>query len=332
VGIHVLLLVLGLALPSHAADKVPLSVGALSVAGDPIDQIIQRFKIGLDRIAPDRFETKLLIRGQAGGEEALMSAVRRGRMNMASFTGSGMSAVVPEFSVTMAPYLFASYGELDFVLDHFLAEPLWRLAEDQNLHVFGWLDDGWISLYAKDPLLVPKDVNGYPMRAWQVPTSHIFFETLGADTIGMSFPDLIPALQTGLVRGSEIAPMFYDVVGMAEHAPHYILTQHAYNTGVLAANKEWLDSLKEDERNAVIAAVPDKIIARALLRGGVPANYASMKAQGAIIHALTERQQARWAAATKPAHEALLQDLGPQARALYALIQEGKTAYANSLQ
>jgi len=322
---------LALAVASPSAAQKPLSVGALSVAGDPIDQIVQLFKTKLEREAPGRFDIRLLVRGETGGEEALMSAVRRGRMTMASFTGSGMSAVVPEFSLIMAPYLFSSTDELDFVLDHYLAEPLWALAEQRNLHVFGWLDDGWVSVYAKDPLLYPEDVRGYAMRAWQVPTSRLFFETLGADTIGMPFPDVIPALQTGLIGGSEIAPMFYDVVGMAEHAPHFMLTRHAYNTGVLAANKNWFDSLPDADRAAVAAAVPNKHTARALLRDGVTAYYESMTAQGATVHTLTERQRQRWVDATLPAHDALLEELGPRARDLYDIIQNGKRAYAASI-
>lgn len=323
-------LALPLVIASPVAAQTPLSIGALSVAGDPIDQIIQLFKTRLEREAPDRFDIKLLVRGETGGEEALMSAVRRGRMSMASFTGSGMSAVVPEFSLIMAPYLFSSTDELDFVLDHYLAEPLWALAEERNLHVFGWLDDGWVSIYAKDPLLLPEDVEGYAMRAWQVPTSRLFFETLGADTIGMPFPDVIPALQTGLIGGSEIAPMFYDVVGMAEHAPHFVLTRHTYNTGVLAADKNWFDSLPETDRASIVAAVPDKHTARALLRDGVAAYYESMKMQGATVHTLTDRQRKRWVDSSLPAHEALLQELGPRARELYDIIQDGKRAYAAS--
>ena len=322
------MLILVLACSSGSIAKTPLSGGALSVAGDPIDQVWQLFTAGLEREAPGAFDLKLLIRGETGGEEALMSAVRRGRMNMGSFTGSGMSAVVPEFSLIMAPYLFNSYEELDFVLDTYLADPLWTMAAERNLYVFGWLDDGWLNLYAKDPLLAPEDLAGYPMRAWQVPTSRLFFETLGADTIGMAFPDFIPSLQTGLVNGSEIAPMTYDVRRLAEHAKHYVVTRHAYNTGVLAANKSWIDSLAPVERAAVIAAVPDKETVRALLRDGVPGYYASMKAQGAVVHQLNDSQRQRWAEASQPAHETLLQELGPNARALYAIIQEGKRAFA----
>jgi len=316
--------------PFGAAAKIPISGGALSAAGDPIDQVWQMFRAGLEREAPGKFDIKFLIRGETGGEEALMSAVRRGRMHVASFTVSGMSAIVPEFSVIMMPYLFASYEELDFVLDNFLAEPLRVLAAEKNLHVFGWLDDGWLNLYAKDPLLSPKDLDGYPMRAWQVPSSRVFFETLGADTIGMPFPDIIPSLQTGLIKGSEIAPMTYDGMGLAAHARHYVLTRHAYNTGLLVANKSWIESLVPAERTALIEAVPDKLTARALLRDGVPNYYESMVAQGAVIHALTEDQRARWVVATRPVHEALLQTLGQRARDLYEVIQDGKSAFRDS--
>ena len=323
-----ILLFLVLLWSASSSAGTPLSGGALSIAGDPIDKIWRLFKTDLERDTPDTFDIKLLIRGELGGEEALMSAVRRGRINMGSFTVSAMSSIVPEFSLVMAPYMFQSYAELDFVLDHYLSEPFSRMATDRGLYILGWLDGGWINLYAKDPIIRPGDLVGYPMRAWQVPTSHLFFETLGADTVVMPFPDLIPSLQTGLVRGSEIGPMTYDGIGMAEHAPHYVLTQHAYNTGVFAVNKMWFDSLKESERAAIVAAVPDKRLARALLRDGVSKYYESMLAQGAIIHKLTDAERAQWVKASLPTHDVLLEELGSRARALYDIIDVGKLAFA----
>ena len=143
-----LLVLLLLLIHPWALAETTVTVGTLSVAGDPIDQFWQRFKANLERESPNLFQLKLFIRGELGGEEALLSAVRRGRVQMASFTVSGMSAVVPEFALLRSPYLFESDEELDFVLDHYLSAPLWKLAERENLQVLGWLDDGWMSLYA----------------------------------------------------------------------------------------------------------------------------------------------------------------------------------------
>ena len=324
-------LLMAVLLAQGAVAQIPVTAGTLSVPGDPIDEVWQRFKRGLAREAPDQFELKLFIRGELGGEEALMSAVRRGRVQLGSFTVSGMSAVVPEFAIIRLPYLFNSDEELDFVLDNFLAEPLWALAEQRNLQVLGWLDDGWMSLYARDPVLVPTDMVGYPMRAWQVSASRLFFSILGADTVFMGFPEVIPSLQTGLIKGSEMAPMTYSGIGLIQHAPHFILTRHSYNTGVVAANKAWLDELEPDVRAALLAAIPDTPTVRALFRDNLASYFTAMQAQGAIVHELDPEQRAAWVAASRPVHHALIEELGESAAMIYAVIQKGKRAYASGL-
>ncbi len=69
---------------------------------------------------PD-LQIKLLIRGEVGPEEILMRSVRRGRVQIASFTASGITAVLPEFDVLRTPYLFSSLDEVDYVLDEHIA-------------------------------------------------------------------------------------------------------------------------------------------------------------------------------------------------------------------
>jgi len=73
--------------------------GALSTPGDPYDILWQRFANDIRRESKEQLDAELLVRGEVGGEEALMLAVRRGRIEVAIFTSSGMSAVVPEFAV-----------------------------------------------------------------------------------------------------------------------------------------------------------------------------------------------------------------------------------------
>ena len=180
-----------------------------------------------------------------------------------------------------------------------------------------------------NPVLTPGDLIGYPMRAWQILSSRLFFEALGADTVFMPFPDVIPSLQTGLIKGSEMAPMTYSVIGLVDHAPHFVLTRHSYNTGMAVANKRWLDSLPHDIRSALLAAVPDKSVVREMFRANTQRYFASMRAQGAQVHELTEVQRAQWRAASRPVHPQLLQALGKRAGEIDQVIQTGKSAFKN---
>ena len=155
---------LGNGLAADGGGSQPVIVGALTFPGDPFDQYWQRFNTAMAAQGENGLEVKLFIRGELGPEEVLMSALRRGRVHMSSFTASGLTAVIPEFTITLAPYLFRSYEEVDQVLDNHLGPLLVELCRDAGLEFLTWNDEGWFNVYAKQPLLLPSEAVHYRMR------------------------------------------------------------------------------------------------------------------------------------------------------------------------
>ncbi|NKB43496.1 MAG: hypothetical protein GKS03_04375 [Alphaproteobacteria bacterium] len=302
--------------------------GALSTPGDPYDVLWQRFADDIRRESDGLLEADLLVRGEVGGEEALMLAVRRGRIEMAIFTSSGMSAVVPEFAMIMSPFQFGSLDEADYVLDNHLIEPLSALAAEKGLTVLSWADEGFQSLYSVTPLRTPADTAGYRMRSFQVPSSPLFLAALGADVAAMPFPDVIPALQTGLIRGGEAGPMTYASYGLAPVAHHYTLTRHAYSAGVYAANSKWFNGLDVELQNAIRQAVPDAAEVRHRIRTANTADLLKASQTGSNVHAPTEREKDAWRAAARAVPKTLISQIGGQADDIHAHIVSGKAAYA----
>lgn len=302
--------------------------GALSTPGDPYDILWQRFADDISRESMGRLNAELLVRGEVGGEEALMLAVRRGRIEMAIFTSSGMSAVVPEFAVIMAPFQFDSLAEADYVLDNHLIEPLSALAATKGLTVLSWADEGFHSVYSVSPLRSPADTAGYRMRAFQVPSSPLFLAALGADVAGMPFPDVIPGLQTGLIQGGEAGAMTYASYGLAPVADHYTLTRHAYSAGVYAANSEWFNALEPELQSALRRAVPNATDVRGRVRARNTSDLEHAKRRGSIIHEPTAIEKTQWRKATRTVPQKLVEQIGGQAAAIHARIVEGKEAYA----
>ncbi|MBT4738938.1 MAG: TRAP transporter substrate-binding protein [Rhodospirillaceae bacterium] len=303
--------------------------GALSTPGDPYDILWQRFANDIRRESKEQLDAELLVRGEIGGEEALMLAVRRGRIEVAIFTSSGMSAVVPEFAVIMAPFQFDSLDEADYVLDNHLIEPLSALAATKGLTVLSWADEGFHSLYSVTPLRSPADTAGYSMRAFQVPSSPVFLAALGADVAAMPFPDVIPGLQTGLIQGGEAGAMTYASYGLAPVAGHYTLTRHAYSSGVYAANSEWFDALDPELQGALRRAVPNATEVRQRVRARNSSDLEQAVRRGSIIHEPTTIEKMAWRNATKAVPQKLVEQIGGQAAAIHARILGGKASYAN---
>lgn len=301
--------------------------GALSTPGDPYDVLWQRFATDIERESAGALTAELMVRGEVGGEEALMLAVRRGRIEMAIFTSSGMSAVVPEFALLMAPFVFDSLAEADFVLDNYLAEPFAALAAQKGLTVFGWADEGFQSVYSVSPLRTPADAHNYRMRAFQVPSSPLFLTAIGADVAAMPFPDVIPALQTGLIQGGEAGPMTYASYGLAPVAPYYTLTRHAYSSGVYAANTDWFESLAPELQAALRRAVPSSDEVRDRIRARNDSDLARVKNGAPDVYEPTPDELRAWRTATHDVPQQLVARIGGSAADIYAVLQRGRAAF-----
>ena len=213
-----------------------VTVAGFSLPGSVDERNWRRFEQNVNAWAPE-FRLKLLIRGEGGPEETQFSNLRRGRVQIVGGSLAGAAAIVPELAVLQAPYLFESQAEADYVMDEVLLEPFRRIFAEQGLRLIQWLDIGWVNLYAREPILTPTDAGGARLRAASSLASQEFVAAIGGDLVTLPFPDILPALQTGLIDGGVTSITMYSLSGLAAEAPHYVLTEHSYDVGVLLANR-----------------------------------------------------------------------------------------------
>lgn len=316
--------------PAYGGSPVRLTVGAFAAPGTPWDADWQTFRKNLERKVEGgpEFRVKLLIRGEVGGEPVTMTNIRRGRIEFGGFSIGGASAVIPELSVLLAPYVFDNVRELDYVMDHYMLAAFQPLFAEKGLVLIRWVEVGWLNMYGKKPLLVPGDAAGYRLRSQASEASQVMMTSLKGDLLQMPFHDLIPALQTGLVEGGETNIVLYSVTGLADEAPYLTLTRHAYDTGMIVAGKKWLDSLSPAARQRIYDAFPSSDKARAGVRGMAAGLLKGLRARPDVsVHDLTPEQRARWQAALKNNYREIIRRVGGRAQDIYRVMMAGRKAY-----
>ena len=271
---------------------------------------------------------RLLIYGQLGSEDQLVSGLRRGRVQFANLSAMAVSTVVPEMALLYAPFLFDNEAESDFVYDRYLT-PLYReLLSEKGLHLVSWYEIGFIHVYGKEPLLSPDDMNGRRFRVGAGPAARMFGKAIGADVIPLGFADVVASLQTGLIESGENAISLYARTGIAGEAPHVTLTSHSFGVSAIVASKAWWDSLSPDEQSAVTAAWPTAPEVRAEVRAESAADLAAGAELGITVHSITPAQRERWREVTAPVTEQLIATIGGRSDEIHAAIQEGRAAFA----
>lgn len=258
-------------------DKLQVRLSSLSIPNTPWHDFWLRFDESLRENGGDEIELDMFIAGELGGEETALANLRRGRVQIGGFAMQGIATLIPELNVLLLPYMFDSRDEVAFVMDNYVTEAFARLFAEKNLALIQWSEVGWFYIYSKHAILTPEDAQGVSMRASNAMGSRIFADAIGADQIPLSFPEVIPALQTNLIESGQSGVGMYTLAGMAKQAPHLTLTRHAFDMGPILMNKPWLDGLSEKHRRIILASVEEvnasRRAIRSMLDGFLPTNY-----------------------------------------------------------
>lgn len=317
-------------LTAHAATAETINIVSLVPGEGQLRDKFLATKTRLESGWQGDLEASLLIDGQVGTEETMAAAVRRGRAHISMLSTPGTSAAVPEMSLLMAPYLFDSFEEADFVLDNYILDMTRRLFAEKNLHFVQWIDSGWFNVFSQTPIRVPADAVNKRMRAAGGPAARIFLQEVGADVAQLPFADLVPGLQTGLLSGGATNTAMYRTVALYELAPYITLTRHGLNPGAVFANKTWFDKQPAVNQALVMRGIAPTAVVRSDVRNeGVDAlNFSASR--GATIITPTPAERTAWKVATANSHRILIDEIGGAAAEMYDLIQRGRSAFATA--
>ncbi|MGI9229155.1 MAG: TRAP transporter substrate-binding protein [Gammaproteobacteria bacterium] len=304
-----------------------LRVTSLSFPESPWHDLWLRFGERLRENDTGAFDLQMFIAGELGSEETALSNIRRGRVQIGGFSLQGLATVVPELSLLLAPYLFETPAQVDFVIDNYVTEAYQALFRDKGLALLQWSEVGWLHVYAKKPLATPTQARGLAMRASNALGSRYFAEAIGADLIPVTFSEIIPSLQTGLIESGQGGVGLYALAGIAKEAKYLNMTYHAFDTGLIVANLEWFEALDAAERALIINSMDEVNAARVAIRASIQDIENRLPAQGVTLNFISDDSRQLWREASVHTHQQMVQDIGGDAQRIYALIQQGKAEF-----
>jgi TRAP-type C4-dicarboxylate transport system substrate-binding protein len=271
---------------------------------------------------------KMLIHGELGPEEQIVSGLRRGRVQYANLSALVASTLVPELALFYAPYLFDSEAEADYVIDNYLTGEYRRMLAAKGLEFICWYDLGYSVMWSRrKPLLAPADVRGIRFRIGSSRAAKLLAEGLRADTIPLPFSDIIPSLQRGLIEAGENGISLYARTGIAREAPHLSLTDHSQAMSVIVADKRWWDKQTPALQKILRDSFPTTAALRILVRREIATDLASAEKLGFKVYRLSSAQKQAWAQITRGTHPALVKDIGGDAARMLAGIEASRRAF-----
>lgn len=311
---------------AHSAVEFDLRFASAAPEGTPWVKHAEALRDNVAVNSENQVAITLFNNAQLGKEIDAIKQVARGRIDMGAFSMSGVSSIIPELSLTLAPYLWDSYEQVDCALDNHLGQVLEPYLEKKNLKLLQWNELGYSNMFGSQPILSPTDASDLKMRVSIAPAASNFYDAIGINGIYIPFSETPSALQTGLVEGGSMQSILYVAAGFGKVSPHYTLTRHAHEAGMILINLDLWKRMGDDFQQVFVDSLAPQASLRAGLRGMDSYLVGQFKQAGGQVYELTDEQLALWKTKGASKHHELVEDIGGNADELWKQIQIAKSA------
>jgi tripartite ATP-independent transporter DctP family solute receptor len=274
-------------------------------------------------------KVRLFPSGQLGGDLQTVSALQGGTIDITVLNAGLLVGQVKEFGLFDLPFLFGSPKEADAVTDGPFGQKLQESLGPKNLVGLGYWDLGFRNLTnSRRPVAKLEDIQGLKIRVLQSPIYIDLFNTLGANSVPLPFPELYTALEQKTVDGQENPATVIQTSKFSEVQKYLTFTRHIYNPQIVIFSKRVWDRFDPEERKVVEeAAAEAKVYQRQLSRDTEAKAIEQLKAQGMQLTELSPEEVARLREKVKPVTEKFAKEADEATvKQLFAEVEKARAA------
>ncbi|EGI75601.1 TRAP transporter substrate-binding protein [Hylemonella gracilis] len=228
--------------------------------GHPIVLGMDKFAEIVEAKSGGKLKVQVFPGGALGSDQANVSALQGGTLEMASMNSGIFASLVKDFAIYDFPFLFANPAEADAVVDGSFGKSLHAKLEEKGLVGLGYYELGFRHITnSKRPITKVEDIAGLKLRVIPNPINIDWVSALGANPTPLPFPELYAALEQKAVDGQENPVATINGAKLYEVQKHLALTYHQYNPQSIVVSKKFWDGLSADEKKIVQDAVNESI-------------------------------------------------------------------------
>jgi TRAP-type C4-dicarboxylate transport system substrate-binding protein len=316
---------------ASAGQKAEYVIKFASIVPDntPWANHLKRIKKRIEKESGGRIKVKTFLGGALGGEVEIARSLRRGRVQAYAGTCTAVAeaANIPQLQLFDLPYLFDSLEEADYILDKVVFEDFQKLLKAKGFYLAYWHENGWRNYASKKiAIRTPADLRKLKMRSQESRVHLAMWRALGAQAESIPVPEVMGALQTGMVDGFDMTPLFTSATGWYEGIDHYTISRHIYQPGFIIYSLKFFESLPEDLQKIVIGNAAEEMAwGRSAVREMSEPLIQNFRDEGIKVYELTAKEKAAFKELLMPVHKDFENIVGKE---LLEKIYTGKKEFA----
>jgi TRAP-type transport system periplasmic protein len=273
--------------------------------GTPIVMGMEKFAELVDKKSGGKLKVQVFPGGALGSDQANVSALQGGTLEMAAMNSGIFASLVKEFAIYDFPFMFGNAKEADAVVDGPFGQNLHKKLEEKGLVGLGYYELGFRELTnSKRPVAKVDDIAGLKLRVIPNPINVDWVKALGANPTPLPFPELYAALEQGAVDGQENPVATIKGAKLYEVQKYMTLTNHQYNPQSVVVSKKFWDTLSPaDHKILQEAAVESTAYQRTQSRAALQAGLEDLRKGGMQITELPPAEVAKLREKMKPVIE-----------------------------
>jgi TRAP-type transport system periplasmic protein len=192
-----------------------------------------------------------------GGSLQVTEQVKNGTLDMCLTDDSVLGSFYPPMQAFQIPYLFASApAAWGFTQTDTVGQMTEDMREATGLRTLGFSQNGFRNITNNQRVVrTPDDMAGLKMRTMQSQVYVEFMGSMGASATPIAWPELAPALRTGVVDGQENAAITV-LDGMLYEVQKYMsVNEHVFGFHLILINDDVYSGLTEDQQKILHEAV-----------------------------------------------------------------------------
>ncbi len=220
--------------------------------GHPIVLGMEKFAELVEKNSAGRLKVQVFPGGALGSDQANVSALQGGTLEMAAMNSGIFASVVKDFAIYDFPFLFGNPKEADAVVDGPFGKSLHAKLADKGMVGLAYYELGFRNLTnSKRPITKVEDIAGLKLRVIPNPINVDWVTALGANPTPLPFPELYAALEQKAVDGQENPVATIRGAKLYEVQKHLALTNHQYNPQSVVVSKKFWDTLSDADRKVL---------------------------------------------------------------------------------
>jgi C4-dicarboxylate-binding protein DctP len=307
------LLAVAAATAARAADPIVIKFSHVVAVDTPKGKAAELFKQRAEQLTGGRVRVEVYPNGSLYKDKVELEALQLGAVQMLAPSLSKFGPFgVPEFEAFDLPFLFADEAALRAVTGGPVGKDILERLEAKGIHGLAYWDNGFKSFSASRPLRTPADYRGLKLRVQSSLVLEAEVRALGAVPHVTAFSDVYPALQAGIVDGTENPISNFFTQRMHEVQKHLTLTEHGYLGYAVVVNKRFWDGLPRDVRGKLEQAMAEATaFANRIARENNAEFLARVRAAGTTeVHAPTREERLALKKALVPVHRQMASRIG----------------------